>query len=79
MGWKIKLILIIVTVLVALNIFMPDRANDAMDLISENTGISKEKIEDGVNLATDIAKDGADMAKDKASEVVDDVKDKISE
>ena len=77
MGWKLKLILIIVVVLVALNIFLPDRAEEAINMISENTGISEDKISNGVDLATDITKDGVELAKEKALELKDDALEDI--
>ena len=71
MGLILKLSFVVVFILVALNIFLPDRAEEAIQIISENTGITEEKIIEGVELATDIAKDSVDLAKEKVTEVVE--------
>ena len=71
MGWILKLSFVVVVALALLNIFLPDRAEEAINMISENTGISEEKIAEGVELATDIVKDGAEIAKEKVTEITE--------
>ena len=72
MGIKLKIIFILVLGMVALSIFLPDRAEEAIEMISESTGISEDKISRGVEFATDVTKDSAELIKDKAVEIKDD-------
>lgn len=71
MGFILKLVVVVVIGLVGLKVFLPDRAEQAIEMISENTGFDAQKITEGVELATDIAKDGVELAKDKAIESVE--------
>ena len=78
-GFIVKIVIVVVVVLVGLNIFMPEKAMEAIEVISDTTGISEETITQNIDKATDIAIDGADMAKEKAQELKDEAIDKINE
>ena len=70
-GTIIKLAIVAVVVLVALNIFAPGQADKALTTISEKTGIDKGSLSDKLNNATEFAKDTIDEASQT-------VKDKVS-
>ena len=72
MSLKAKIILSIVVAVVLLNIFLPDRAEEVIEMISESTGISEEKIQQGVDIASDITKDTAEAVKESAEDALDD-------
>ena len=71
MGWTLKLLFIIISLLVVLNIFLPDRAEEAINMISENTGLNEDKIVDGINLASDIVKEKSELAKEKVDDNIE--------
>ena len=72
MSIKLKVFLVIVAAVIALNIFLPDRAEDVIEMISDSTGISEEKIQQGLDIASDITKDTAEVIQETAEDALDD-------
>ena len=66
---------IAVAILIALKIFMPSVADEAVGKISETTGIEKSALDKQLKKASSLAKDKAkelkDQAIDKAKEALD--------
>jgi hypothetical protein len=73
----IKLVVLVVVVFIGLNIFMPEVASNAIDKISQTTGIDKDKINDNLNKATTIVIDKADEMTDLAKDKIDEAKENI--
>ena len=72
MGIKTKIIVAIVAAVIALNIFLPDKAEEAIEMISGAIGISEDSIQQGVDLATDITTDTAEIIQDEVEDAIDD-------
>ena len=75
--FKIKLAAVVIIILVILNIFLPKREQQAVNMISDHTGIKNDKIQQGVDLATGVAKDASQLAKEKAIQSAKEIKNTV--
>ncbi len=70
-GTIIKLAILAVVILVALNIFAPQQADKILGTVSEKTGIDKDDLSDKLNSATEFTKDTIDEASQTVQDKVD--------
>ena len=70
-GTIIKLAILAVVVLVALNIFAPNQADKILSSVSEKTGMDKDTLSDKLDSATE-------FTKDTINEASSTVKDKVN-
>ena len=63
-GTLIKLVFLAVIIFVGLNIFMPEKAEELTEILSEKTGIEKSSIEDKLDSATNLVIDSGQKAVD---------------
>ncbi|MCK5293538.1 MAG: hypothetical protein KAJ49_02720 [Arcobacteraceae bacterium] len=61
-------------IFIGLNIFMPEKANDLTEIISDKTGIEKSTIEKKLDSATDIVIENSQKAVDLAKEKIEENK-----
>ena len=70
----IKWVAIVIVIVFAVKIFLPDVANEVTGKISESTGIEKSVLDDNLDKASNVVKEKsgelADKAIEKAEEVV---------
>ncbi|MCK5295198.1 MAG: hypothetical protein KAJ49_11125 [Arcobacteraceae bacterium] len=76
-GTLIKLAVLAIIIFVGLNIFNPEMADNAVNKISETTGIDKNTINNNLEKATNMALDGAEKLNDAAKEKIEEAKDKM--
>ncbi|MEA2050247.1 MAG: hypothetical protein U9O56_05915 [Campylobacterota bacterium] len=68
-GTIIKIAVLAVVILIAINFISPDKASDITSSISDKTGINKDLIDNKLDTATQFVKDSSktvtEIAKDK--------------
>lgn len=70
LGYIIRLVVLIVVVMIGINFFMPERADEIIASFSEVTNMEETKIKEGLDKATN-------FTEDTFSEVSDMVKKKL--
>jgi len=72
LGYIIRLVFLVIVVMIGINIFMPERADEIISSFSDISNIEETKLTDGLNKATD-------FTQDTFSEVFEMVKKKFTE
>ena len=70
-GLIVKLAIVAVVILVALNIFAPNQADKILSTVSDKTGMDKGSLSDKLNNATE-------FTKDTVKEASETIKDKVN-
>jgi len=70
LGTIIKLAIVVVVVMIAINMLAPKQADKILSTVSEKTDINKDVLKDKLNKATD-------FTKDTLKEATDTVKDNL--
>ncbi|MEA2016934.1 MAG: hypothetical protein U9N59_00680 [Campylobacterota bacterium] len=69
-GTIVKLAILAVVILVALNIFAPNQADKILSSVSDKTGMDKGDLSDKLNNATEFTKDTIKEASDTVQDKV---------
>ncbi len=70
-GTIIKLAVLAVIILVALQIFAPDQADKVLTTVSEKTGMDKDNLSEKLNEATEFTKDTINEASQTVKDKID--------
>jgi len=57
LGYIIRLVFLIIVVMIGINIFMPERANEIISSFSAATNMEETKLKEGLDKATDFTQD----------------------
>ena len=57
LGYIIRLVFLIIVVMIGINIFMPERANEIISSFSTATNMEETKLKEGLDKATDFTQD----------------------